>query len=171
MMDSKFSPDTIFRDFCKYYESEKLMLIYVPLLVSGILSFFVIININLINILIASLSIFMGFLLNLMILSVNFKDNEKPPVEVGGRLWFLTDFLEEYHITISFELLITIILIIFLIFSVLMHKTLLIYLSDYIWILKYFFNFFVVFLISLFFIILFRVLKIGYRLMKYYIKN
>lgn len=170
-MSSKFSPVTIIEDFFNCYQSEKLILIHVPLLLSGVLSFFVIINMNLINILIASLSIFMGFLLNLMILSVNFKDDKKPPIEVGGRLWFLTDFLEEYHITISFELLITIVLIIFLIFSVLIHKTLLTHLTNYIYFLKYIFNLIVIYLISLFFIIQFRVLKIGYRLMKYYIKN
>ncbi len=170
-MRSKFSPGYLLNDFFNLCSEEKRKIIIIPFILALFLSFFVKIDINLINILIASLSIFMGFLLNLMMLSVYFKDNKKPPVEISGRLWYLTDFLEEYHITISFELLITIILIIFLIFAALTYNSILMYFIAYIGIFKLIFNFIVVYLISLFFIILFRVLKIGYRLMNYYIKN
>ena len=171
-MMNKFSPFYILDAFFKLFPEDKNKIIFIPLIIAFIISFFVNININLVNILIASLSIFMGFLLNLMLLSVNFKDNDKPPIEVGGKLWFLTDFLEEYNITISLELLITIILIIILIFSSLTYKSIQIYSPEYILnCLRFIFNWSVTYLTLIFFIFIFRVLKISYRLMNYYIKN
>ena len=104
-MISKFFPTSIIRDFYNFYQSEKRILIYVPILISLGLTFIVKIDMTLINLLFASLSIFLGFLLNLMIMSFNLKDDTIPPVEVGGRIWRLKDVLEEYHLSLIHILL------------------------------------------------------------------
>ncbi len=170
-MDSKFSPKSIIDDFKKVYKSEKKVLIYIPTLISLILTSIVNIDMSLINVLIASLAIFLGFLLNLMMMSFNLKDDTIPPTEVGGRLWRLKDILGEYHITISFEILITIILVILMLFASLVHKNMYIIFPNIIWALKLFYNFVLVYLLIVFIIILFRVLNFGYILLKYFLKN
>ena len=171
MMDSKFSPETIFYDFYKYYKSEKLMLIYIPCIISVLLSFFIKINITLINLLLVALSIFIGFLLNLMLMSFNLKDSDVPPIEFGGKHWYLTDFLEEYHYTISFEILISIILIVLMLFTSLIYQNILVLVPNLIWVLKIIFNFILVYFLIIFLLLLLRVLKFGHILLKYYIKN
>ena len=170
-MDSKFSVHAIFNDFYKYYKSEKLMLIYIPCTISLILSFIVKINMNLINLLLVALSIFIGFLLNLMLMSFNLKDSKVPPIEVGGKHWYLTDFLEEYHYTISFEILVSIILIVLMLFTSLIYQSILLWGPPLIWVLRIFFNFILIYFLIIFLLLLLRVLKFGHILLKYYIKN
>lgn len=170
-MISKFFPTSIIRDFYNFYQSEKGILIYVPILISLGLTFIVKIDMTLINLLFASLSIFLGFLLNLMIMSFNLKDDTIPPVEVGGRIWRLKDVLEEYHITISFEILITLMLVILMLFASLIHKNMYILFPNMVNILKLIYSFVIVYLLILFLIVLFRVLNFGYILLKYFIKN
>ena len=170
-MSSKFSPFSIIKDFYKYYQSEKLIILYIPLILSAILSFFVKIDMNLINLLLVSLSIFIGFLLNLMLMSFNLKDDSIPPIEVGGKLWYLSDVLEEYHITISFEIFITIILVIIMLLTSLVYKNISILIPNLLYIFKIIFNFILVYLLMLFLIILFSVLKFGHVLLKYFIQN
>ena len=168
-MISKFFPTSIIRDFYNFYQSEKGILIYVPILISLGLTFIVKIDMTLINLLFASL--FLGFLLNLMIMSFNLKDDTIPPVEVGGRIWRLKDVLEEYHITISFEILITLMLVILMLFASLVHKNMYILFPNMVNILKLIYSFVIVYLLILFLIVLFRVLNFGYILLKYFIKN
>lgn len=170
-MSSKFSPFSIIKDFNKYYKSEKLIVLYLPLLISLLLCFFVKIDMNLINLLLVALSLFIGFLLNLMMMSFNLKDDTIPPIEVAGKLWYLSDVLEEYHITISFEIFITILLVITMLFTSLVYKNISILIPNLVWVLKIIFNFVVVYLLLLFLIILFSVLKFGHILLKYYITN
>ena len=170
-MSSKFSPFSIIKDFDKYYKSEKLIVLYLPLLISLLLCFFVKIDMNLINLLLVALSLFIGFLLNLMMMSFNLKDDTIPPIEVAGKLWYLSDVLEEYHITISFEIFITILLVITMLFTSLVYKNISILIPNLVWVLKIIFNFVVVYLLLLFLIILFSVLKFGHILLKYYITN
>lgn len=170
-MSSKFSPFSIIKDFNKYYKSEKLIVLYLPLLISLLLCFFVKIDMNLINLLLVALSLFIGFLLNLMMMSFNLKDDTIPPIEVAGKLWYLSDVLEEYHITISFEIFITILLVITMLFTSLIYKNISILIPNLVWVLKIIFNFVVVYLLLLFLIILFSVLKFGHILLKYYITN
>lgn len=170
-MISKFSPKSIINDFYRFYKSEKIILLYIPLLIALGLTFIVKIDMGLINLLFFSLSIFLGFLLNLMMMSFNLKDDSIPPIEVGGKLWRLRDVLEEYHITISFEILITITLVILMLFASLVHKNMYLLFLSTVWILKLIYSFVIVFLLILFLIVLFRVLNFGYILLKYFIKN
>lgn len=170
-MGSKFSPKPILKDFYNFYQSEKRILLYFPILISFVLTFFVKIDISLINLLLASLSLFLGFLLNLMMMSFNLKDDTVPPIEVGGRLWRLKDVLEEYHITISFEIWVTIMLVILMLFASLVHKNMYILFPSVVGILKLIYIFVLIYLLMLFLIILFRVLNFGYILLKYFINN
>ncbi len=170
-MLSKFSPKSIINDFYCFYKSEKVILLYIPLLIAFGLMFIVKIDMGLINLLFSSLSIFLGFLLNLMMMSFNLKDDSIPPIEVGSKLWRLKDVLEEYHITISFEILITITLVILMLFASLVHKNIYLLFPSIIWFLKLIYSFIIVFLLILFLIVLFRVLNFGYILLKYFIKN
>lgn len=171
-MKSKFSPRFVIRDFFKFHTNDKAKIIGLPGLISLILIFFVNINMELVNILLVSLSIFIGFLLNLMLLSFNLKDTTAKPTEVNRVEWNIGSFLIEYHVTISFEILITVVLVIFLLLASLLHKNLLILLPmDLIYWIRILFNFVIIFLISLFFIIIFRVLKFGFVLVKYHLEN
>lgn len=170
-MESKFSPLDVWYDFWKFYKNEKKVLIFIPLLVSFLISFIVKIDINLINLLLFALSIFIGFLLNLMLMSFNLKDDTIKPIEVNGKLYYLSDVLEEYHCTISFEILITIFLVIFMLAVSLIYKCDYVSADFLIYILRFLFNFVVCYLLILFFLILFRVLKFGHILLEYYIKN
>ncbi|MDO5824387.1 hypothetical protein [Methanobrevibacter sp.] len=170
-MDSKFSPDIIINDFKKFYSNDKLMLVYIPLIASLILSFVIKINMSLINLLFVALSIFIGFLLNLMLMSFNLKDSNVLPIEYAGKQWYLSDFLEEYHNTISFEILITMLLVILMLFTSLVHQNISLLIPNFVWILKLSFNFIMVYFFIVFFLLLFRVLKFGHILLKYYIKN
>lgn len=82
-MKSKFSPLVVIRYFFKFHIDEKYEIIGLPLFISCFLIFFVNINMELVNILLVSLSIFIGFLLNLMLLSFNLKDTNAKPIEVN----------------------------------------------------------------------------------------
>ncbi|WP_152411905.1 hypothetical protein [Methanobrevibacter boviskoreani] len=171
-MSSSFSPKIIIKDFFKYNKNEKKDLIILPGVISLILMFFINIDVNLINILLVSLSIFIGFLLNLMLSSFNLKDSDAKPTYYGGKDWNINDFLVEYHVTISFEILITIVLVILLLFFSLTYN----FISNMIGneilkILKFILNFIIVYLISIFFILIFRVLKMGHTLIRYHIEN
>lgn len=171
-MKSKFSPRFVIRDFFKFHREDKLKIIGLPLIISCFLLFFVNINMELVNILLVSLSIFIGFLLNLMLLSFNLKDTKAKPTEVNRVEWNIENFLIEYHVTISFEILITVMLVIILLLAALLHEKLIILLPfGLIFWIKIIFNFVVIFLISLFFLIIFRVLKFGFVLIKYHLKN
>ena len=171
-MKSKFSPRFVIRDFSKFHKNDKGKIIGIPLVISCILIFFVNINMELVNILLVSLSIFIGFLLNLMLLSFNLKDSTAKPTEINRVEWNIKNFLIEYHVTISFEILITISLVIILLLAALLHKNLLFLLPiDLIFWIKMIFNFIVIFLISLFFLVIFRVLKFGFVLIKYHLEN
>lgn len=171
-MKSKFSPKFVIRDFFKFHSDNKIKLIGFPLIISCILIFFVDINMELVNILLVSLSIFIGFLLNLMLLSFNLKKSDAKPTEVNRVNWNINNFLIEYHVTISFEILITVVLVIILLLAALLHKNLLILFSgDLIFWIRTIFNFVVIFLISLFFLVIFRVLKFGFVLIKYHLEN
>ena len=171
-MKSKFSPRFVIRDFFKFHSDNKVKIIAVPLIISLFLIFFVDINMELVNILLVSLSIFIGFLLNLMLLSFNLKETDAKPTEVNRTNWNIENFLIEYHVTISFEILITVVLVIILLLAALLHKNFLIFFcSDLIYWIRTIFNFAVIFLISLFFLVIFRVLKFGYILIKYHLKN
>lgn len=170
-MNSKFSPKSILDEFYHFYQSEKRVLIFIPLLISFVLTFIVKIDMSLINLLLVSLSIFLGFLLNLMMMSFNLKDDTIPPIEVGGRLWHLKDVLEEYHITISFEILVTIMLVILMLFASLVHKNIYILFPTVANLLKLIYSFVIMYLLILFLIVLFRVLNFGHILLKYFIKN
>ena len=86
-MKSKFSPRFVIRDFFKFHKNDKGKLIGIPLVISCILIFFVNINMELVNILLVSLSIFIGFLLNLMLLSFNLKDSDAKPTEINRLDW------------------------------------------------------------------------------------
>ena len=147
------------------------MLIYVPLILSVISSFFIRINMNLINLLLVALSIFIGFLLNLMLMSFNLKDDSIRPIEVAGKVWHLYDVLEEYHVTISFEILITIILVVLMLFTSLIYKDISIFIPNFVWALRIIFNFILSYLLILFLIILFSILQFGHVLLKYYLQN
>lgn len=127
---------------------------------------------ELVNILLVSLSIFIGFLLNLMLLSFNLKDSDAKPTEINRLDWNIKNFLIEYHVTISFEILVTIALVIILLLAALLHKNLLFLLPiDLIFGIKMLFNFIIIFLMSLFFLVIFRVLKFGFVLIKYHLEN
>ena len=144
-MKSKFSPKFVIKDFFEYHQNEQYKLLLLPLILASLLTFFVNINIELINILLVSLSIFIGFLLNLMLASFNLKDSETPPREWGNKLYYIQDFLLEYHITISFELLISIGLVIILLFASLVNKSLFNYIpSEYISVMRWLFNFIII---------------------------
>ena len=109
---------------------------------------------------------------NLMLLSFNLKDSTAKPTEINRVEWNIKNFLIEYHVTISFEILITISLVIILLLAALLHKNLLFLLHiDLIFWIKMIFNFIVIFLISLFFLVIFRVLKFGFVLIKYHLEN
>lgn len=171
-MKSKFSPVFVIKDFFEHHKEEQYKIIGIPLISSVLLMFFVNINMELINILLVSLSILIGFLLNLMLASFNLKDSKVPPREWGNKLWYIQDFLLEYHITISFELLISISLVIILLFVSLVNNSIFNYVPvEYIPVLRYIFNFIVIYELSLFFIVIFRVLKFGHVLLKYYLQN
>ena len=171
-MKSKFSPRFIIRDFCKFHSEDKAKIIGIPLIISFILIFFVDINMELVNILLVSLSIFIGFLLNLMLLSFNLKETDAKSTEVNREKWNIENFLIEYHVTISFEILITVVLVIILLLAALLHKNFLIlFSSDLLFWIRTIFNFAVIYLISLFFLVIFRVLKFGHILIKYHLEN
>lgn len=171
-MKSKFSPLVVIRYFFKFHIDEKYEIIGLPLFISCFLIFFVNINMELVNILLVSLSIFIGFLLNLMLLSFNLKDTNAKPIEVNRNEWNIGNFLIEYHVTLSFEILITVILVILLLLAALLHKNLMVLLSaEIIFGIKILFNFIIIFLISLFFLVILRVLKFGFILIKYHLEN
>lgn len=170
-MESKFSPRFVIRDFFKFHSHEKFKIIGFPLIISCILIYFVNINMELINILLVALSIFIGFLLNLMLLSFNLKDSDAKPTEVNRINWNIENFLIEYHVTISFEILITVLLVIILLLASLLHESLLTLPIILLYWIKILFNFTIIFLISIFFLIIFRVLKFGYVLVKYHLEN
>ena len=171
-MKSKFSPIFVIKDFFEYHKNERYKILGIPLILASLLTFFVNINMELINILLVSLSILIGFLLNLMLASFNLKDSKTPPREWGNKLYYIQDFLLEYHITISFELLISIGLVIILLLASLVNKSLFNYVPvEYISILRVLFNFIIIYGLTLFFIVIFRVLKFGYVLLKYYLEN
>ncbi|SDA57049.1 hypothetical protein [Methanobrevibacter millerae] len=171
-MKSKFSPKFVIRDFFKFHKNDNVKIIGFPLFISCILIFFVNINMELVNILLISLSIFIGFLLNLMLLSFNLKDTDAKPTEVNRIEWNINNFLIEYHVTISFELLITVALVIILLLAALLHENFLVLLPiNLIFWIRIVFNFLVIFLISLFFLLIFRVLKFGFVLIKYHLEN
>lgn len=171
-MISKFSPKSIIKDFFKYHsDNETKVILFLLFGVSIFLSFFVDIDIELINILLVSLSIFIGFLLNLMLLSFNLKNTDAKPTEVNREEWNIGNFLMEYHITISFEILITIMLVIILLLAALLHKNLIWLPIDLIFWIKILFNFIILFSISIFFLVIFRVIKFGFILVKYHLKN
>lgn len=170
-MKSKFSPKFVIRDFFKFHSEDKYKIIGLPLLISCFLIFLVNINMELVNILLVSLSIFIGFLLNLMLSSFNLKESNAKSIEVNGKNWNIEDFLVEYHITISFEILITIFLVMILLFVSLTYKNLLVIPMDLFNFFKYLFNFIIIYLLSLFFLVIFRVLKFGHILIKYHINN
>lgn len=171
-MKSKFSPKYIIIDFFKFYRKDRIKILSIPFFIAIVLSFFVNINIDLINILLVSLSILIGFLLNLMLSSFNLKDAKVESKQWGIKKYNIRDFLLEYHITISFELLISINLVIILLIVSLINKNMFNYIPiNYIHVFKVIFNFIVVYGLSLFFIVIFRVFKFGYILLKYYIEN
>lgn len=70
-MKSKFSPIFVIKDFFEYHQNEQYKILFIPLILASLLTFFVNINMELINILLVSLSILIGFLLNLMLASFN----------------------------------------------------------------------------------------------------
>jgi len=117
---------------------------------------------DIINIFLISLSILVGFLLNLLVISISIRDDKKK-IEVGNKIYNINYFLEEFNDNICFGILVALTTIIILIaYSICSSENLSII---------YFFNILTIIFITWFFITLFMLLKRAHLLFKYYLKE
>ncbi len=140
---------------------DKATFLWIPLIIAVIFSFFASkLDVSIINILLVSLSIFVGFLFNLLVLSISIKDDNKR-FEVGGKTYTINHFLKEFNNNISFGILLAIITIIILLIYAIFSPTQNVVL----------YNIFTFLFLIWFFMTLFMLLKRGHLLFSYYLKD
>ena len=164
-MINKMSIKFIVKDhFSTFSLKDKIIFFYVPSIFAIIFALILSksLSIEVINILLVSLSIFVGFLLNLLVISVSIRDDKKK-VQFGNKVYTINYFLDQFNDNISFELLLAVFTIIMLIMNALIPSN-----NFYI---QFTFNIIIITLLSWFFMTLFQIIKKGHILFGYYLKK
>ena len=164
-MLNKMSIKFIIKDhFSSFSNKDLIIFLYVPTIFAsiGALILSKSLSIDIINILLVSLSIFVGFLLNLLVLSISIRDDKKQ-VKIKGKKYDINYFLNQFNDNISFEIVLAIITIFMLIIYAL-------YQTDNFYI-QYSFNTIIILLLLWFFMTLLMIIKKGHILFGYYLQN
>jgi hypothetical protein len=164
-MINKMSIKFIIKDHFKSFKlKDKLIFFYMPTLFASICALILSksLTTDIINILLVSLSIFVGFLLNLLVISISIRDDKKK-IELAGKIYDINYFLNEFNDNISFGVLLAVGTIIILILYTFFLPN-----NFYI---QYFFNVITILLLSWFFMTLLMIIKRGHLLFGYYLKK